>query len=672
MLGFLIASSLVRIYAPLKEVERLPIKDLDVVGFSARGEWTDIHVRDLGELKFLRETGYRYEVLIEDVDGYISTVAWAYHNTNDVYNLLVNYKNSYPTITKLDTLGFTYEGRPIVAIRITDNPNMNEGEPGVLVMGLHHAREWPALEIPLFLIDTLLRGYGSDPFITNAINNLDIWVIPLVNPDGHNYSRTVYSMWRKNRRYFPSFGTYGVDLNRNYGGSADGDPRGEWCTPTAGTSNYPSSDTYCGPDVFSENEIRAVLRLLDSVDIVASISYHTYSGAVLYPWGHTTSPAPDNTYLSNIASLMASQMVTENGNPYVAIQSPLIGYTATGDSDDWIYGYSLFVKGYPTLAFTVEACESFQPSASLLDQIIRENYKGFKVILQEAPNIRNNMRPYPIISQIIVPETVSSPFSVNLSLKNPISSPTKYALKYYTGYSRITDGAEGGLGLWNYNGFTISSARAHSGTYSFRANYNNNASYHLTTKYPYFVNPGDSLIFWTWYDIETNYDAAFVEISTDGRYFQPLEKFTGNSGGWVRKAYSLAPWVGKWIYIRFRFSTDGGVTANGFFIDDIYPVPRFSSEIIVDTSITSLPYTLALPNGEYYLSARGYNAYKGWGDWSMPKKIIVSTSTETSENKNVESEREEYYDVLGRKVEKLGRGVYFVVRNGKMGKVIRR
>jgi Zinc carboxypeptidase. len=184
MLGFLIASSLVRIYAPLKEVERLPIKDLDVVGFSARGEWTDIHVRDLGELKFLRETGYRYEVLIEDVEGYISTVAWAYHNTNDVYNLLVNYKNSYPTITNLDTLGFTYEGRPIVAIRITDNPNMNEGEPGVLVMGLHHAREWPALEIPLFFIDTLLRGYGSDPFITNAINNLDIWVIPLVNPGG--------------------------------------------------------------------------------------------------------------------------------------------------------------------------------------------------------------------------------------------------------------------------------------------------------------------------------------------------------------------------------------------------------------------------------------------------------------------------------------------------------
>jgi hypothetical protein len=95
-------------------------------------------------------------------------------------------------------------------------------------------------------------------------------------------------------------------------------------------------------------------------------------------------------------------MVTENGNPYVAIQAPLIGYTTTGDSEDWIYGYSLFVKGYPTLALTVEACESFQPSASLLDQIIRENYKGFKVILQEAPNIRNNMIPYPIISQIVV------------------------------------------------------------------------------------------------------------------------------------------------------------------------------------------------------------------------------------------------------------------------------
>ncbi|MEO0170152.1 MAG: M14 family zinc carboxypeptidase, partial [candidate division WOR-3 bacterium] len=128
MIGILIASSLVRIYAPLKEVERLPIKDLDIAGFSARGEWTDIHVKDLGELKFLKEAGFRYEVIIPDVDSYISTVAWAYHNTNDVYTLLVNYKNSYPSITKLDTLGFSWEGRPIVAIRITDNPNTNEGE----------------------------------------------------------------------------------------------------------------------------------------------------------------------------------------------------------------------------------------------------------------------------------------------------------------------------------------------------------------------------------------------------------------------------------------------------------------------------------------------------------------------------------------------------------------
>ncbi|MEO0150235.1 MAG: M14 family zinc carboxypeptidase [candidate division WOR-3 bacterium] len=672
MIGILIASSLVRIYAPLKEVERLPIKDLDIAGFSARGEWTDIHVKDLGELKFLKEAGFRYEVIIPDVDSYISTVAWAYHNTNDVYNLLVNYKNSYPSITKLDTLGFSWEGRPIVAIRITDNPNTNEGEPGVLVMGTHHAREWPALEIPLFFIDTLLRGYGSDPFITNAINNLDIWIIPLVNPDGHNYSRTVYSMWRKNRRYFPSFGTYGVDLNRNYGGSADGNPGGEWCTPTPGTSNYPNSDTYCGPEIFSEPEIKAVLNLLDSVDIVASISYHTYTGAVLYPWGYTTNPTPDNTYLSNIASDMASQMVTENNNPYVAIQAPQIGYTATADSDDWIYGYSLFVKGYPTLAFTVEACESFQPSASLLDQIVRENYKGFKVILQNAPNIRSNMIPYPIISQILVPDTVSSPFNINISLKNPISSPTKYALKYYTGYSYSTDGAEGGLGLWNYNGFTTSSTRAHSGTYSFRANYGNNVAYHMTTKYPYYVKPGDSLTFWTWYDIEENYDAAFVEISEDGRYFYPLEKITGTSTGWVRKSYSLHPWVGKWIYIRFRFATDGSVTANGFYVDDINPVPSFSSQVVVDTNITSLPYTLSLPNGEYYFSARGYNSAKGWGDWSMPKKVVVVPATYISEKDSKGPESGIIYDITGRKVEKTTKGVYFIVKGGRVEKIIKR
>lgn len=671
MISLIISSSLIRIYAPLKEVANLPIKDLDIVGFSPRGLWTDINA-DLSELKFLESTGFKYDVLIEDVDRYASTVAWVYHSVSEVYNLLNNYHSTYPAITKLDTLGFSWEGRPIVAIRITDNPNTNEGEPAILVMGMHHAREWPSVEVPLFIIDTLLRGYGSDPLITNSINNLDIWVIPMVNPDGYNYSRTVYTMWRKNRRYFPSFGTYGVDLNRNYASSSDGDPRGEWCTPTSGTSNYPSNDTYCGPDMFSEYEIQAVKNLIDSIDFVAIITYHSYSGAVLYPWGYKSDTAPHNSYLAYLANLMASQMVTENNNPYIAIQSPDIGYTATGTTDDWAYGYSLYVSGYPTLVYTVEIGESFQPSQSLLDQIIRENYKGFKVIMQNAPYIRNNMPAYPIISQVIAPDTTTSPFSVNINLKNPISSPSRYALKYYSGYSFGMDGAESGLNLWNYNGFTRSSTRAHTGTYSFRANYTNNAAYHLTTKYPYFVRPGDSLTFWTWYDIERNYDAAFVEISEDGRYFYPLEKFTGQTSGWVRKSYPLDRWVGKWIYIRFRFVSDGGVTANGFFVDDINPVPNFSNQVIVDTSITGFPYTLSLSPGEYYLSARGYNPNIGWGDWSTLKKVVVRISTEISERSKSVERYAEIYDVMGRKVSQIGKGIYFVVEKGKVRKIIAR
>ncbi len=669
MFSLIISSSLIRIYAPLKEVANLPIKNLDIVGFSPRGLWTDINA-DLSELKFLEAAGFKYEVLIVDVDEYASTVAWVYHDVSEVYNLLSTYHSTYPTITKLDTLGFSWEGRPIVAIRITDNPNTDEGEPAILVMGMHHAREWPSVEVPLFIIDTLLRGYGSDPLITNSINNLDIWVIPMVNPDGYNYSRTVYTMWRKNRRYLPSFGTYGVDINRNYGGSSDGDPRGEWCTPTPGTSNYPSNDTYCGPDIFSEYEIQAVKTLLDSVDFVAVITYHSYSGVVLYPWGYKSDTTPHNSYLAYLGNLMASQMVTEYNNPYIATQIPGIGYTATGSTDDWVYGHSLYVSGYPAVVYTVEIGESFQPSQSLLDQIIRENYKGFKVIMQNAPYIRDNMPAYPIISQVIAPDTTTSPFSISINLKNPISSPSRYALKYYSGYSFTTDGAESGLTLWNYNGFTRSSIRSHTGTYSFKANYPDNAAYHMTTKYPYFVRPGDSLTFWTWYDIEENYDAAFVEVSEDGRYFYPLEKFTGQTTGWVRKSYPLDRWVGKWIYIRFRFVSDGGVTANGFFVDDINPVPDFSNQVMVDTSITGFPYTLSLSPGEYYLSIRGYNPSIGWGDWSTLKKVVVVTSTDISERRESIGRNAKIYDVMGRKVSRIGKGIYFVVEKGKVRKLI--
>ncbi|NPB03063.1 MAG: hypothetical protein GXO39_01425 [Thermotogae bacterium] len=667
------ANTIVRIYTSPDKVQKMPLKGVDIVGFSSKGEWTDVAV-DERELEFIQSLGIKSEVIIEDVREHSYRVMGSYRTTSQVFSDLVNYASTYPTITKLDTLAITYEGRPIMILRITDNPTADEGEPAVLITGLHHAREWPTVEITMFFIDTLLRGYGTDPEITDFINNLDIYVVPLVNPDGYYYSHDLgNTMWRKNRRYFPEFGSYGVDLNRNYLGSSNTDPRGSHCTPTAGTTNYPSDDVYCGPLAFSEAEIAGIRAFVEShPNIVAAINYHTYSGVVLYPWGYTSSSAPDAFLLYALADSMASQMVTENNNPYSAVQAPDIGYTATGDSDDWEYGWSIFSSGYPMIAFTVEACEQFQPPTSQLDQIVRENWKGMKALLRNAPSIRSNLVAAVIVESLAVSDTVDTAFSADIVLKSPYMAPLRFALRYFTDYSVVEDGAEISDDLWEMDGFSRTNARSHTGSYSFSASYDNRAAYHITSIYPYLVRSGDSLTFWTWYDIETNYDAAFVEVSTDRQAFYPLDKITGNSGGWIRKAYSLEDWVGKWVYFRFRFVSDAYVTGDGFFIDDINPVPSFSGETVVDTALPSSTFSVTLPTGTYYLQVKGYNTAKGWGEWSSPKKVTVlavSVAERSVEKRRIDA----VYTPDGRYVGKnipTTKGIYFVREGNRIRKVL--
>ena len=669
-----VPNTILRVWASPDEITSPYLRSVDVVGFSPRGEWTDVLVSE-SEIRLIESLGFRTEVLIPDVREYNYRVMGSYRSTSQVFSDLVSYATSYPTITRLDTIGTTYEGRPIMVLRITDNPDVDEGEPGVLITGLHHAREWPTVEITMFAIDTLLRGYGSDPDITSFVNNLDIYVIPLVNPDGYYYSYDLGNTdWRKNRHYFPEFGTYGVDDNRNYGGADNGDPRGQNCTPTAGTTNNPSDEVYCGPGPFSESETDAIRQFVEShPNLVAAVNYHTYTGAVLYPWGYTTASAPDATYLYALADSMASQMVTENNNPYTAVQAPDIGYTATADSDDWEYGHSIYVSGYPMVAFTVEACEQFRPPESELDQIVRENWKGLAALLRNAPDVRNHLKPMIIVDSVVVSDTVSNTFDVSATLRSPYMNPTRYALRYFTSYSYGTDDAETSMDLWTYDGFSRSSARAHGGSYSFAATYDNRAAYHMTTRYPYFVRPGDSLTFWVWYDVEENYDAAFVEISTDGRAFRQLEKFTGNSGGWVRKAYDLSPWAGKWVFFRFRFVSDAYVTANGFFVDDVSPVPDMGVETVVDTGITTLPYTLTLSDGIYYLQMRGYSTDKGWGDWSSPRKVVVGNVVVAERERRTDGSGVKVYTASGRYVGRSvpdREGIYFVLEGRRVKKVV--
>ena len=127
----------------------------------------------------------------------------AYHNYAEMRAAIEQTAAAYPDIVRVSTVGHSLEGRDILAVKISDEPAVDDpAEPAVLFMSLHHAREHLTVEMALEIIRLFTEGYGHDPALTNLVNTREIWVLPNINPDGGEYDieTGVYQYWRKNRR----------------------------------------------------------------------------------------------------------------------------------------------------------------------------------------------------------------------------------------------------------------------------------------------------------------------------------------------------------------------------------------------------------------------------------------------------------------------------------------
>ena len=300
---------------------------------------------------------------IDSASGAGPSVDYPYRDFETVVQILYDAETDFPEIAKVYDIGDSWEktegiaDRDILALKISDNAAVNESEPKALIMALHHAREWPTTEITLQLIDNMTKLYGVDPRISWLVDNVETWIVPVVNPDGLAYSMEFDDMWRKNRRDNGD-GTYGVDLNRNYNGSENGDPLGAW--GGAGTSNTPGDITYCGEYAFSEPETQAIRSLAENHSFSVAIDFHTYSNLVMWPWGYTADLPPDNDDLVRIGTDLAAL------NGYDPDQSVGL-YATTGDSLDWLYGS----KNVFTFLFEVGEGMDFNPddADTVLEQI---------------------------------------------------------------------------------------------------------------------------------------------------------------------------------------------------------------------------------------------------------------------------------------------------------------
>lgn len=614
---------------PATSVDSWLLADVEVVGSSPG--WIDAIVPQ-NRLPLLTASGVDICVILDDVTRYSQTVAGDYHSLAEMEQLLQDIATTYPDITRLYSIGTSYENRQIWCLEISDNPGVDEGEPGVFFMGLHHAREWPTVEICLYIAQTLTSFSAIDPAVRDLIDNRRIWIVTCVNPDGYYYSHDQGNDWRKNRHYFPETDTYGVDLNRNYPGSCNGDSWGAWGSLGEGSITHnPSSSVYCGPQPFSERETQAVRDLFLEHNITATISFHTYGELVLWPWGyHGDVQVPNDDYISQIGRDMAARMTTQSGtDTYTPVQAAGL-YPTTGDTSDWAYGAAHYVQGTTTFSYTIEACQEFQPPADALDQIVQENYDAALLLLQEAQNISS------VPSRVLPPrldDMSTDPdgaYTVFWKQRNPDATAMHFQIDELTDLDYIIDHAETENDYWTFAGFMQDTSRAHSASFSYATENEDEQVYAMTTMHPIPVVAGQQLTFWCWYDIEENWDYAMVEMSRDGRCYELLDTFTGDSDGWKYHSYDLSYYVDESVFLRFRYTTDGRTTGAGFFVDDISPIADFSSVTTLASDISSSYVDIAnRDDGMYYYRVRGYNEAYGWGDFSTLKSIQVTPDDNT-------------------------------------------
>jgi len=350
-LGFLLASPSV---PPEKKdivsVEKSPqiMARLQPLALDCLFEWegriyiltatSDLEALDQSGIPYTIES-HKFPALSGEKATVQSGINGDYHSYAELESDLEALARAHPQIARLFTLGLSLEGRKITAVKISDNVDFDEPESEVLFLGCHHAREWISVEIPFLLAKHLLENYTSNSAIRAAVDQSEIWIVPLVNPDGLEYSIRYYRYWRKNRR-LNTDGSFGVDLNRNYGYG--------WAYDDKGSSPIPASEIYRGTAAFSEPETRAVQNLFVEREFQALVSYHSYSQIILYPWGYTTDPTDKDALHELLAAEMSALMQEVNGRVYAFGSAAGSLYLTNGDTTDWAFG----TAGIP--AFTIE------------------------------------------------------------------------------------------------------------------------------------------------------------------------------------------------------------------------------------------------------------------------------------------------------------------------------
>lgn len=382
------------------------------------------------------------EVLKEDEDDGLN-----YRDPSRSYYDMANYNRlsqitmhvkeliqQYAGVGSVSSIGRTSEGRDIQMVKLA----LSDGRkrPAVWVDCGIHAREWISPSFCVYFIKNLLdegQRINSGQSQKSVLNGFDVFVVPIANPDGYEYSWNSNRMWRKNRRSitrsgsnneddvteveeaqtkqfwnFPSypqqqqpgsgFGFPGQGFGGGFGGQPQRPSHPNKCAGVdpnrnfdisfgvVGSSNSPCKDTYHGPYAFSEKESQAVRdgvrRIKATHDLVSFVSVHAYSQLWMFPSGHSKRRVGDYTDLKRLSQVAVSSLTATYGTQYRTGPINEVIYQASGSSVDWAYDVENIKYSY-ALELRDTGAKGFLLPVSQIEPTNKETYNGLKAMFLE-------------------------------------------------------------------------------------------------------------------------------------------------------------------------------------------------------------------------------------------------------------------------------------------------
>jgi hypothetical protein len=596
------------------------------------------------EIETLWANGFRPTVILSDMRSEIGSLTredrGEYHSYSELTSDLADWAAAYPSITELASIGSSFQGRDIWALKISDNPGLEECEPEIQWIGGHHGNESISVEVCYYAALHLLENYGTDPRVTWLVNEREIWVIPLLNPDGHEAGSR--------------YNAQGTDLNRNY-----------LCP--------------CGCNAaisFSAPETRALRDFNVSMNPVTSLTFHSGAVYVNYLWDYTYVATPDEPMIMTLSEDYAST----SGYP---VTNGADWYVAHGTCQDWCYD----TRG--EIDTTIEISLAKEPPESEIDALVALNLSA---MLRQAGASGRGIRGVvtdggtgePLAATISIPEIgkdvytdpdvgdyhrmvesgtytvvasadgypTQTAFNVSASLdtftvvdftlevergaiggyvRDTLGGSLSAAIEvvglpscctvsdpasgYYEiadvpsgeravrasklGYSSAVvdsivveegalatvdltlvealfyDDAESGSGLWSGQ-WDLTTESSHSGSTSFTdspgGDYTNGVVLAHTLGGPLDLTGAEeaALVFWHRYDTESGYDYCHVEV-TDGRGWTRVTSYSGSQPTWEEVSIDVSDYAGTGSFqVRFVLDSDGAVTADGWYVDDVH------------------------------------------------------------------------------------------------------